>query len=388
MNRNRVIALTARREIRERGRSRAFIVATAVQVVVVVAIVVISALVGGGSDSYKVATFGEKGAQIAAAAKDQQKSIDADISVDEVSSEGAARDAVDSGDADVAVGEGKLISGNNPSEALVSLIQGSARASESAEALKAKGLTPQEIQKSLNPPGLEAVEVQSGDDGSGLAFISSLLLYIALLTFGISLATGVVEEKSTRVVEVVLSAIRPIQLLAGKILGIGALGLMQLAVVVAAGLAVALPTGAVDLPSGTASTVVLVVIYFALGYLLYACGFAIAGASVSRQEDVQSAAGPLSILLIAGYLIGISSSGSPDSTVAQICTFLPPFSPMIVPARAAQGALPGWELAVSLILMVAAIVLLLWLAARIYERAILRMGAPIKLREALKLVRN
>lgn len=388
MNRSRVIALTARREIRERGRSRAFIVATAVQVVVVIAIVVISSLIGDDTDSFKIATFDGQGAQVAQAAKDQQKSIDAEITIDELGSEDAARKAVDSGDADVAVGGDKLISGNSPDEALVSLVQGSAQSIESAAELEKQGLSPDEVKKSLNPPGLQSDEIESGDDGSGLAFVSSLLLYIALLTFGISLATGVVEEKSTRVVEVVLSAIRPIQLLAGKILGIGALGLLQLVVVVGAGLAVALPTGAVDLPSGTASTVALVAVYFVLGYLLYACGFAIAGASVSRQEDVQSAAGPLSILLIAGYLIGISSSGSPDSTVAQICTFIPFFAPMIAPARAAQGALPGWELAVSLVLMFAAIALLLWLASRIYERAILRMGAPIKLREALKLARS
>lgn len=387
MNGRRAVALTARREIRERGRSRAFIASTVIQVVIVVAIVLISSAVGGDKDSFDLGTFANDGEALGQAVKTSEGSIDAEIHLTAYPSETAARDAVDSGDADLAVGEGKLISDGDPPEALVALVQGSARSLESARQLQAQGLSDAEAEKALNPAGLAVEEVGGGDDGSGLAFVSSLLLYVALLSFGIALATGVVEEKSTRVVEVVLSAIRPIQLLTGKILGIGLLGFLQLSAVVGAGLLAALPTGAVDLPSGTAGSVALVIVYFVLGYLLYACGFAIAGASVSRQEDVQSASAPLSILLIAGYLAGISASGSPDSVLTQVCTFLPPFSPMIVPARAIQGELPGWELAVSLILMVIAIAALLWLAARIYNRAILRMGAPIKLRDALRLAR-
>lgn len=119
----------------------------------------------------------------------------------------------------------------------------------------------------------------------------------------------------------------------------------------------------------------------------YACAFAVSGAIVSRQEDVQSSSAPLSILLIAAYFAAISVVGSPDSVLAQVCTFLPPVAPMVVPARAAQDALAGWELAVSLLLMAAMTLLLLWLAARIYDRAVLRMGAPMKLRQALTLLR-
>jgi ABC-2 type transport system permease protein len=382
----RAIGLTARREIRERGRSRAFLVSTAIQVVIVVAIVVISSLVGSGKDSFKVGTYGD-GDSLGQIVKAHEDSIDADVTLVPYPNEQAASDSVDSGDADIAAGDRKLITGGDPSEALVALVQAAARSQESLKRLSSHGLSEKEARKALDPPGLTVSEVSDGDSSGGLAFVSSLLLYIALLTFGIALATGVVEEKSTRVVEVVLSAIRPVQLLTGKILGIGLLGIVQLAVVVGAGLAVAIPTGAVDLPSGTAGSVALVAVYFVLGYLLYACGFAIAGASVSRQEDVQSAAAPLSILLVAGYLIGISTSGSGDSGLAQICTFIPLFAPMIVPGRAIQGDLPGWELALSLALMVLAIALLLWLAARIYDRAILRMGAPIKLREVLKLAR-
>ena len=97
----------------------------------------------------------------------------------------------------------------------------------------------------------------------------------------------------------------------------------------------------------------LVGVYFVLGYLLYACAFAVAGSIVSRQEDLQSSSAPLSILLVGGYLAGIATIDAPDGSLATVCTFLPPVAPMVVPGRAAQGALPGWELALSIVLMVA-----------------------------------
>jgi len=226
-----------------------------------------------------------------------------------------------------------------------------------------------------------------GDKGTGLAFVGTLLLYIAIITFGYYVASGVVEEKSSRVAELVLSAIRPVELLTGKVVGIGLLGLVQLVAVSGIGLAAALGTGLVDLPATAASTAVLVVLFFVLGYAFYACAFAVAGAIVSRQEDVQSTTSPMLIALVSGYLAAISVIDKPESTLATVCTFLPPVAPMIVPARAAQDALPAWELALSVVLMLAGTAALMRLAARIYERAVLRMGAPLKLREALRFAR-
>ncbi|MBA3300864.1 MAG: ABC transporter permease [Thermoleophilaceae bacterium] len=115
--------------------------------------------------------------------------------------------------------------------------------------------------------------------------------------------------------------------------------------------------------------------------------YAISGAIVSRQEDVNNSSAPLTMVLVAAYLVGISASDSPDSSVSVVATFLPPLAPMVVPARAAQDSLPATQLAISIALMVLATVVLLWLAARIYDRAVLRMGAPLKLRETLGLVR-
>jgi ABC-2 type transport system permease protein len=135
-------------------------------------------------------------------------------------------------------------------------------------------------------------------------------------------------------------------------------------------------------------TAVLIAVYFVLGYLFYACAFAVTGAVVSRQEDVQSSSGPLTLVLIVAYLVAISAADSPESTLAVAATLIPPLAPMIVPARAAQDALPLGELALSLVLMALATALLLWIADRVYDRTVLRMGAPMKLRDALRLARR
>jgi ABC-2 type transport system permease protein len=153
--------------------------------------------------------------------------------------------------------------------------------------------------------------------------------------------------------------------------------------IAAAGIAAGLVAGVIDIPSSTAFGLVLVLVYFLFGYALYACAFAVAGVLVSRQEDTQSTTSPLILLLVIAYVVSISIE--PTSTTAQIFTFLPPLAPLIVPARAIQDVLPAWELAASLVLMMAGIALMIGLASRIYERTILRMGAPISLREALRL---
>jgi len=155
--------------------------------------------------------------------------------------------------------------------------------------------------------------------------------------------------------------------------------------VAAIGLLIAVPGGSISLPSSTFETVVLVLVYFVLGYVFYGGLFAAAASLVSRQEDTQSTTGPILIVLIASYLATNAALGNPDGGLATIGTFLPPMAPMVVPGRAAQGALPAGELVVSLLLMLTAIVVVVVVAARIYDRSVLRFGTPMKLREAIEL---
>ena len=386
MTDRRAIFLTARRELRERARSKAFLVSTVLQVVIVIAVVVVASLTSGGTDTFKVGVVGDQARAVTDAASAQQKAFGAELKLKTLDDVAAARSAVEKDELDAAVAGGRLLTGSGPSETLTTLVQQASRDIAGTDVLRAKGLDDRAIRSALEPKPLE-VEKLGDESSGGLAFVASLLLYIAIISYGIVVATGVVEEKSTRVVEVILSTIRPIHLLAGKVLGIGLVGLGQLLVTVGAGLLAAIPTGALDLPASTASATVLIGVYFVLGYLVYACMYAIAAAMVSRQEDVSSSSAPLTIVLVAAYLVGISASDSPDSTLSVVASFIPPLAPMIVPARAAQDSLPASELAISIALMLIAALALLWLAARIYDRSVLRMGAPLKLRETLRLVR-
>jgi len=383
----RAIFLTARRELRERARSRAFIASTVVQVVIVLAIVIVSSLTSGDTESFEVGTVGSGPAGVAEAAEAQQAAFDVELELTAFDDEEEARAAVSDDEVDAVITEDAVLTRPGVSDTLTALVQQASRVVTGSESLSSEGLSDEEIRTALEPKPLEVDEVGE-ESGGGVAFVSSILLYVAIIGSGYAVATGVVEEKSTRVVEVILSAIKPVHLLAGKVIGIGLLSLGQLLVIVFAGLAAAIPTGALDLPDSTLPTAVLIAVYFVLGYLFYACAFAVTGAVVSRQEDVQSSSGPLTLVLIVAYLVAISAADSPESTLAVAATLIPPLAPMIVPARAAQDALPLGELALSLVLMALATALLLWIAGRVYDRTVLRMGAPMKLRDALRLARR
>ncbi len=390
MTSRRAISLTARRELRERVRSRAFRVGLLIQLALVLGIALVSTLTG--DDGPKTVTLGVTGPEaraVGVAAQDRSAAFELDLELQRLPSPAAARTAVRDDDVDLALVGGRLLVPAEPDDQAVALVRSAAATLGTTEQLQAQGLSPAEIRRALNPPQLATVEETDGDEGGqGLAFVGVLLLYIAIITFGNVVAVGVIEEKSSRVIELILSTIRARELLAGKVLGIGLVGLIQLVAVGGAGLVFALATGELELPSSTAWTAVLVAVYFVLGYLLYACAYAMAGALVSRQEDAQSTTAPMTVVLVGGYLLSLSVLDDPDSTLATVASFVPPLAPMIVPARAAQDALPAWELAVSIVLMLAFSALLIRLAGRVYERAVLRLGAPLKLSQALALARE
>jgi ABC-2 type transport system permease protein len=254
--------------------------------------------------------------------------------------------------------------------------------------LRSDGLSTDQARRALAPPALPTRTLGADDQGKqGVAFVASLLLYMQLIIFGMSVASGVVEEKSSRVVEILLAAIPARALLAGKILGIGVLGLMQLVIVAVVGLVSASLSGAVELDSDQAGVLGVVLVWFVLGYLLYASIYAICGVIVSRQEDLQSSSTPVTMILVACYLVAFPVLDDPSSSLAVIVSLVPFSSPIVMPVRAVVGEAGPAEIAASLGLLVLAIGLLIPLAARIYEGTVLRMGKPLKLREALRTAR-
>jgi ABC-2 type transport system permease protein len=220
------------------------------------------------------------------------------------------------------------------------------------------------------------------EDNARIAFIGVLLLYGQLFGYGLWVATGVIEEKSSRIVEMLLSAIRPRQLLAGKIIGIGVLGLAQLITIASFAIVLALATG-VHFAAGTAIWAALLVLgWFILGYAFYASLFAAAGSLVTRMEELQNVIVPINLTILVSFIISISSLQDPNSTVAVVASILPVSAALAMPVRIVLGAATGWQIALSLTLLIGSAVALVPVGGRLYEGAVLRTGSRVKLRDA------
>jgi ABC-2 type transport system permease protein len=363
------VVLVARREIVERLRERSLYVSTGVTVAVLAGALLLPQLLGfGGATQATVAAVGPQALEVAGQARAQQRSFDVALAVRRVRDDATARRLVRDGDADVAVLSGgrALAAAQDADDAVLAALQAGSQA--------ARGGRP--------PPPLPVI--QAGDSGAsdrqGIAFVAVVILYGQLLGYGFWVATGVVEEKSTRVVELLLSAIRPRQLLAGKVIGIGLLGLGQLLFIGLVGVAIGAASGQLELTSDVVVAVGVVVAWFVLGFGLYSCAFAVAGALVPRQEEIQSVTAPLTILILASFFLSFGALDDPGSTIARVLSFVPPSAPMVMPVRLIAGDAAAWEIVASVALTLAAATGLIGLAARVYGAAVLRTGSRVTLR--------
>jgi ABC-2 type transport system permease protein len=195
---------------------------------------------------------------------------------------------------------------------------------------------------------------------------------------------GVMEEKTSRVVEVLLAAVRPVRLLAGKVLGIGSVAFAQATLIVAFALVLASSVGS-DLLKGTAPLVVVsTLLWLVLGFAFYCWVYAAAGSMASRQAQVQSLAFPLSLPIIFGYVTSLTAASSSNaSSLIKVLAYLPPTAPFAMPVLVGLGAVTWWEFTASAALSVVCTVAVARLAASVYQRAILHTGRRVQLREVL-----
>ncbi|MHB8646850.1 MAG: ABC transporter permease [Thermomicrobiales bacterium] len=233
----------------------------------------------------------------------------------------------------------------------------------------------------------------------GIAYILDILLYTTIIVYGMWIAGGVVEEKSNRIMEIMVNAATPTQLMAGKILGIGAAALTQyLFITIPGGIALASQgriaqallgtrTGAaaLDLTGLSATAIIAFLGFFVLGFLLYAGLYAGAGSLVSRQEDVQQIAAPMQMAMIGSFFAALFALGQPDATLTRILAFVPLCSPLVMLTRVLVGHPAPWEVALSVAILIASIAFFIALAARIYRIGVLLYGARPNLRTVLKL---
>ena len=242
-------------------------------------------------------------------------------------------------------------------------------------------------------PQLTLEELEPSDPNRDASFIFAnvgvILLFISIFTFGTWVLTGVVEEKQSRVVEVVLSTVQARDLLVGKVLGIGLLGLVQLVIMVGVGLGAGTAAGRFTLPPTTAPTVFMLLLWFILGYALYSTALGVLGALASRMEEASNASSPVSIVATGAYVFSLLVAlDDPSGTAARIATLLPPVAPMVVPLRAALGAIEPWEIILSAGLTAATIWALLVFGGRVYSGAVLQTAGRIKLRDAWRASRR
>jgi ABC-2 type transport system permease protein len=388
-----VIGMVARRELRTRLRSKAFRIATLISVLILVALALISKLVAGHSSAAFDVGLTPSTAPLAQPLLATAKLVDVQVNTHTVGDEATGRAEVRDGTLDaLLVGDGSRVDVVVKKE-LDSALQGTLHALAGNLALDQQitslGGNPSSVGAAIaganvSVDTLEPATKKSNSAQIAVGIIAGILIFISLNMSGQLVAQGVVEEKSSRVVELLLATVRPSQLMAGKVLGIGLVGLTQVLTIAVAGVLVGLGVGTLHLAvSAAASTIIWVIVWFVLGFSAYALAFAAVGALVSRQEDVASTVTPVLMFLIIGYVLGISVlPSSPNSSFMAVLSMIPLFAPTMMPMRIAMTGVPAWQLVVAVGGMLVLIPLLVWVSGRIYRNAVVRSGARVRLADA------
>ncbi len=354
------IWLVAEREIGSKLRSKAFVISTAILIVAALA----SVLWGGFTASNASAS----GIPVAVTSQTQSDVSGLDgLEVTVADSDDAARALVADGTVDAA-----LVSGSSESAFDFTVV--------------VKDSVPSTLLQMLSDtPAVDRLEPGSNAADVLRYFIAlafGIVFLIAATTFGGTIAQSVVEEKQTRVVEILISAIPVRALLAGKVLGNTILAMAQivlLAAVAVVGLAVTGQAGVLD---ALGAPIAWFAIFFLFGFVLLAALFAAAAAMVSRQEDIGATTTPITMLIMAPYFLVIFFNDNP--VVLTIMSYVPFSAPVGMPLRMYLGDAQWWEPVLSLLVLLASCVLAIGVAARIYRNSLLRMGARVKLGEALR----
>ena len=347
--------LVAEREIRMRLRSKSFLVSTGILLLLVVGSIVAMSIFGANQSLPKIAAVGSAVTAV------------------------EATDAFDVTEAATVEEAEELVRDESVEAAVVP--------SEGAVGLTVIGLDeePSSVVSLLSvAPQIEILE--PSDQNPGIVYLVAIafgaLFLSSALTFGMMIAQSVVEEKQTRIVEILMATIPVRALLAGKIVGSSLLAFGQIVLIaVFAGIGL-LATGQNILLGEIGPSIVWFIVFFAAGFVMLAAMFAAAGALVSRQEDMNVTITPITTLLMVPYFLVIFFYDNP--LVLAIMSYVPFSAPVGMPLRVFLGLAEWWEPLLSLVILLASTVAIILVGSRIYENGLLRMGAPVKLKDALK----
>ncbi len=385
MSSARQIRLVAFREIRERVRTKAYQVTTIALALLAVGGVLAAQIIPDlfEDDPYAVGLTPQTAAQ-AAALQAAAEAFDREITVSNFDDAATAEAALAAGDLDaVSTAPGVLLFHDEVDTTLEAIARQSLFAETLAERAAALGLSIDEAESLIAPPVVDSqtlvppVPEDDEDDsgvGQGVGALSAIVLLMAISFYGQWVLVGVIEEKSNRVVEVLLSAVAPWELLVGKVLGILVLALGQIVLGGAALTGALLATvGADALPTVAVAGLALAVMWLVVGLLLYNFLYAAVGATVNRPEEATSASFPLMVPMMGGYFAGlIFIPDNPDSLIARILSIFPLTAPLTMPSRIASGGGSPIEVVVALVLALVTLAGVIWLAARIYSGGILQ----------------
>jgi len=386
----RSIFEVARRDFLQRVRNRWFLIATGLVVLALVGGGLLIAAGVGDQPTIDIGHVGTPPAALPAVLDAVADSFNLDYELHELESRQAAEAALVEGDIAVVIDGHTVVWEQETSSLTNAVVTTTLQELKRQDTIDSLGLPSDQVTQLLSPapPTVETLEEPDPERGlrQGAAYAGTAVLMISILMFDQFVLIGVLEEKSNRVAEVVLSRVRPVELLAGKVIGIGLLGLAQLLVFAAAALALVSMIDVADLPnlSEVGLTVILGVVgWFVLGYAFYAVLYAAAGSLVSRQEDVQGVGWIPMIGLMPAYLLATSASQNPDQSIVKVASMLPALAPLVMPARYAAGDAALWEVGVAILVTLASTYLVMRFAARVYRGGILQTGRA-KLRDAYR----
>ena len=380
--------LVALREIRERVRSRIFIGGTLVILVGVAAAIVIPTVHKTTSPPLRVGVVGTVTPTLTKLVHAAGGQNATSVQIVPEGTWGSAEDALRSGTLDVALGSDRIVVNQPVSSDTTSpaarLVQTLSVQLGTLHAFQAARLSPAQIQQIAHARPIEVQSLQHGTTKPvhGSSVIGIILLFVMLTQYNTWILMGVMQEKASRVVEVLLATVRPIQLLGGKVLGIGLVAMGQAALIVSVALIVGAAVGS-DLLHGTAPLeLVSQLLWLLLGYAFYCWVYAAAGSMAERQDQVQTLVLPLTLPILLGYVLSITAASTGDvSLFFRVLAYLPPTAPFAMPVLVGLGEVSWWQFVASVVITIVGTYFMARFAAAIYRRAVLQSGQRVRIRD-------
>ena len=378
-----MIWLIASRELRTRANTKAYKIVTGTLLVAAVALALVVGGVFSDGDEAVEFTIGLQGDAVVLA---DSLTDPTDEFRPTVVTEDVTQKALVTGELDVIYDGVSLVWAESPWRSVNGYLRevlGEQRLRATAEDF---GLSDADLGALFSAPAIDEVRLDDSSPDNvetGAAFIAAVTTFILLQTWGSFMVMGVIEEKSSRIVEILLSHVSALRLLTGKVLGLGILAVAQM-LIVAGGLALALTlVGDVDVSTRVWTLVPVFVVTFLFSFTFYASAFAAVGSMVSRQEDATQAQVPAMLPLIAAYMIGVTGLENPDNILITIGSFVPFTAPVLLPMRAALVEVPLWQTGLALGILAVSTVIMMRIAGRIYRNSLLSTGGRLSFKTRL-----